>query len=53
MTHAHLERVPILENSQDYAELSQNLAEALDQNPPGARGSAEPAWAIYLGAIGG
>jgi methylthioribulose-1-phosphate dehydratase len=31
MTHAHLERVPILENSQDYAELSQNLAEALDQ----------------------
>jgi methylthioribulose-1-phosphate dehydratase len=33
MTHAHLERVPILENSQDYAELSQNLAEALDRNP--------------------
>lgn len=33
MTHAHLERVPILENSQDYAELSQNLAEALDRYP--------------------
>jgi len=33
MTHTHLERVPILENSQDYAELSQNMAEALDRNP--------------------
>jgi methylthioribulose-1-phosphate dehydratase len=33
MTHAHLERVPILENSQDYGELSQNLAEALDRFP--------------------
>jgi methylthioribulose-1-phosphate dehydratase len=33
MTHAHLERVPILENSQDYAELSQNLADALDEYP--------------------
>jgi methylthioribulose-1-phosphate dehydratase len=32
-THTHLERVPILENSQDYAELSQNLAEALDRYP--------------------
>jgi methylthioribulose-1-phosphate dehydratase len=31
MTHAHLEQVPILENSQDYTELSQNLAEALDR----------------------
>ncbi len=33
MTHAHLERVPILENSQDYAELSQMLADALDEYP--------------------
>jgi methylthioribulose-1-phosphate dehydratase len=33
MTHAHLERVPILENTQDYAELSQNLADALDEYP--------------------
>jgi methylthioribulose-1-phosphate dehydratase len=33
MTHAHLERVPILENSQDYAELSQNLSDALDEFP--------------------
>jgi methylthioribulose-1-phosphate dehydratase len=33
MTHAHLERVPILENSQDYAGLSQDMAEALDQFP--------------------
>lgn len=33
MSHSHLERVPILENSQDYAELSQNMAEALDRNP--------------------
>lgn len=32
-THAHLERIPILENSQDYAELSRNLAEALDEYP--------------------
>ena len=33
MTHAHLERVPILENSQDYAELSQGLVDALDEFP--------------------
>jgi methylthioribulose-1-phosphate dehydratase len=29
-THAHLERVPILENSQNYDELSRNLARVLD-----------------------
>jgi methylthioribulose-1-phosphate dehydratase len=32
-THAHLERVPILENSQDYADLASQLATALDANP--------------------
>jgi methylthioribulose-1-phosphate dehydratase len=32
-THAHLERVPILENSQDYALLSGNLDRALEENP--------------------
>jgi methylthioribulose-1-phosphate dehydratase len=33
MTHAHLERVPILENSQDGAEMSRNLSAALDESP--------------------
>lgn len=33
MTHAHVERVPILENSQNYAELSQTLAGVLDEYP--------------------
>jgi methylthioribulose-1-phosphate dehydratase len=32
-THAHVERIPILENSQDYAELSLSLAAALDEYP--------------------
>ncbi len=32
-THAHLERVPILENSQDYGDLAGRLAAALDANP--------------------
>jgi methylthioribulose-1-phosphate dehydratase len=32
-THEHVERVPILSNSQDYAELSTQLAAALDQYP--------------------
>ncbi len=32
-THAHLERVPILENSQNYAELASQLESALDANP--------------------
>jgi methylthioribulose-1-phosphate dehydratase len=32
-THAYLEQVPILENSQDYAELSDRLAEALGKYP--------------------
>jgi len=32
-THAHLERVPVLENTQNYAELGRGLAEALDENP--------------------
>jgi methylthioribulose-1-phosphate dehydratase len=36
-THAHLERVPVLENSQDYPELCRGLAQALEQNP-GAHG---------------
>jgi methylthioribulose-1-phosphate dehydratase len=34
-THAYLERVPILENSQDYSDLSDRLADALHQNPLG------------------
>jgi len=33
VSHAHLERVPILENSQQYDELSQRLAMALMQYP--------------------
>jgi methylthioribulose-1-phosphate dehydratase len=32
-THAHFERVPILENTQDYTALSAKLAAALDGNP--------------------
>jgi len=32
-THAYLEQVPILENSQDYVELSDRLAEALGKYP--------------------
>jgi methylthioribulose-1-phosphate dehydratase len=32
-THAHVERIPILDNSQDYNELSRNLADALDEYP--------------------
>ncbi len=32
-THAYLERVPVLENTQDYAILSAQLADALAQNP--------------------
>jgi len=36
-THAHLERVPVLENSQDYAELSRQMAEVLESHP-GAHG---------------
>jgi methylthioribulose-1-phosphate dehydratase len=32
-THAHLERVPILENSQDYARLAERLTDALAQFP--------------------
>jgi methylthioribulose-1-phosphate dehydratase len=32
-THAHLERVPILENSQDYGELSRQLAQTLEEHP--------------------
>jgi methylthioribulose-1-phosphate dehydratase len=32
-THEHVEQVPILSNSQDYAELSTQLAAALDQYP--------------------
>ena len=32
-THAHLERVPIIENSQGYAELGSRLKAALDANP--------------------
>jgi len=31
-THAHLERVPILENSQDYADLAGRLERALEAN---------------------
>lgn len=37
MTHAHLERVPVLENSQDYSMLAERLRDALEQNP-GAHG---------------
>jgi len=36
-THAHLERVPILENTQTYDELCEELAAALDEYP-GAHG---------------
>jgi len=32
-THEHLEQVPILENSQDYSELSSEMARALDEFP--------------------
>jgi methylthioribulose-1-phosphate dehydratase len=32
-THAHLERVPLLENAQDYGELGRSLVRALDENP--------------------
>jgi methylthioribulose-1-phosphate dehydratase len=32
-THAYLEQVPILKNSQDYADLSDQLASALRQSP--------------------
>ena len=32
-THAHLERVPVLENTQNYAELAIQLEALLDQNP--------------------
>ena len=32
-THAYLERVPILENSQHYGELTAQLAETLEQHP--------------------
>jgi methylthioribulose-1-phosphate dehydratase len=32
-THEYIERVPILENSQDYSELSAQLAHALDKYP--------------------
>ncbi len=32
-THAHLERVPIIENTQNYEELSRQLGEALEANP--------------------
>jgi methylthioribulose-1-phosphate dehydratase len=33
LTHAHLERVPILENSQDYAVLAQELRATLQAHP--------------------
>jgi len=32
-THAHLELIPVLENSQDYSELSAKLAAALEEHP--------------------
>lgn len=32
-THMHLEKVPIIENSQQYGELSQHLAQVLDEIP--------------------
>ena len=32
-THAHLERVPIVENTQNYEDLSRRLAAALEANP--------------------
>ncbi len=32
-THAHLERVPVLENTQDYAVLAQKMQAALEENP--------------------
>jgi methylthioribulose-1-phosphate dehydratase len=36
-THAHLERVPVLENTQEYSVLSSQLKNALEKNP-GAHG---------------
>lgn len=33
-THAHLEQIPILENSQDYSSLSASLAAALETHRP-------------------
>jgi methylthioribulose-1-phosphate dehydratase len=32
-THAHLERVPVLENTQEYSVLSSQLRDALEKNP--------------------
>ncbi|HTW61687.1 MAG TPA: methylthioribulose 1-phosphate dehydratase [Terracidiphilus sp.] len=32
-THAHLERVPVLENTQDYSVLSAQLKDVLEKNP--------------------
>ena len=52
-THAQLERVPILQNSQNYTDLAAQLAATLEANPPGPRGSAQSSWALYLGTIGG
>ena len=51
-THEHRERVPIIENTQDYAMLA-NAFEKYFATIPSARGFAEPAWALYLGTIGG
>lgn len=33
ITHAHLERVPILENTQDYNQLCDEMAKTLDESP--------------------
>ena len=32
-THEHVERVPLLENTQDYAVLAEQMREALEQYP--------------------
>ena len=48
-THAYVERVPVIENSQNYEELKCQLAATLERTSACPRGAFEPAWALYLG----
>ena len=48
-THDHTEHVPIIENTQEYAELAEDLREVLRSQSRCARGFAQPSWALYLG----
>jgi methylthioribulose-1-phosphate dehydratase len=45
-SHAHIERIPVIANSQDYHTLARELAEALDENP-GAHGVLLSAHGLY------